>query len=192
MSVDHMAGPGGLADSSRAGFRASRESEARILLLIDGFSRRRTGPRSLEGRVKLAKLDFLLRYPRHLATVLTQRGLGQSDREQLESQDSPLESRMIRYRYGPWDPSYFAILGSLVGRGLIEVIPAEGTNALGYRTTVTGAALSADLIADGAFDEVVGRIALLRRHLDLSGESLKRMLYDLPEVADAPWRQEML
>jgi hypothetical protein len=35
---------------------------------------------------------------------------------------------MMRYRYGPWDPSYFAVLGSLVGRGLIEAIPAEGTN----------------------------------------------------------------
>ena len=38
---------------------------------------------------------------------------------------------MMRYRYGPWDPSYFAVLGSLVGRELIEVVPAEGTNALG-------------------------------------------------------------
>ena len=57
------------------------------------------------------------------------------------AQDSPLESRMMRYRYGPWDPSYFAVLGSLVGRGLIEVVPAESTNALGYRTTEAGAAL---------------------------------------------------
>ncbi|MEI2827465.1 MAG: hypothetical protein V9F04_14510 [Dermatophilaceae bacterium] len=48
---------------------------------------------------------------------------------------------MMRYRYGPWDPSYFAVLGSLVGRGLIEVVPAQGTNALGHRTTQSGAAL---------------------------------------------------
>ena len=25
---------------------------------------------------------------------------------------------MIRYRYGPWDPSYYAVLGSLIGHGL--------------------------------------------------------------------------
>ncbi|WP_310964086.1 hypothetical protein [Nocardioides terrisoli] len=98
---------------------------------------------------------------------------------------------MMRYRYGPWDPSYFAVLGSLVGRGLIEVVPAEGTNALGYRTTEPGAALVEHFKIDGAFDEVVGRITLLRRHLDLTGESLKKMLYDLPEVADATWHEEL-
>lgn len=178
-------------DSRRASFRASREAEARVLLLIDGFSRKTTGPRTLEGRVKLAKLDFLLRYPRHLATVLASRGVRDSERQTLDRQDSPLESRMMRYRYGPWDPSYFAVLGSLVGRGLIEVVPAEGTNALGYRTTESGAALVEHFNDDGAFDEVVGRIALLRRHLDLTGESLKKMLYDLPEVADATWHEEL-
>ena len=182
--------PGGL-ESKRVTYRATREAEARVLLLIDGFSRKSTGPRTLEGRVKLAKLDFMLRYPRHLATVLAGRGIRATDRESLDSQDSPLESRMMRYRYGPWDPSYFAVLGSLVGRGLIEVVPAEGTNALGYRTTVPGAALAEHLKEDGAFDDVIGRIALLRRHLDLAGESLKKMLYDLPEVADATWHEEL-
>lgn len=178
-------------DSKRANFRASREAEARVLLLIDGFSRKTTGPRTLEGRVKLAKLDFLLRYPRHLATVLASRGLRESEQQTLDMQDSPLESRMMRYRYGPWDPSYFAVLGSLVGRELIEVVPAEGTNALGYRTTQSGAALVEHFKDDGAFDEVIGRISLLRRHLDLTGESLKKMLYDLPEVADATWHEEL-
>lgn len=178
--------------SPRTAYRATREAEARILLLIDGFSRKTNGPRTLEGRVKLAKLDFLLRYPRHLATILGSRGLKAAERESLDRQDSPLESRMMRYRYGPWDPSYFAVLGSLVGRRLIEVVPAEGTNALGYRTTTSGAALAEHLTEDGAFDDVIGRITLLRRHLDLTGESLKKMMYDLPEVADATWHEELL
>lgn len=64
--------------------------------------------------MKLAKLDFLLRYPRHLASVLASRGNGtDASRADLISQESPLESRMVRYRYGPWDPSHYAILGSL-------------------------------------------------------------------------------
>lgn len=191
MSAKDAAGSPEPTDSKRANFRSSREAEARVLLLIDGFSRRTTGLRTLEGRVKLAKLDFLLRYPRHLATVLASRGLRDAERRTLDRQDSPLESRMMRYRYGPWDPSYFAVLGSLVGRGLIEVVPAEGTNALGYRTTDVGAALAEHFKDDGAFDEVIGRITLLRRHLDLAGESLKKMLYDLPEVADATWHEEL-
>jgi len=179
------------SDSKRAKFRSSREAEARVLLLIDGFSRKKAGSRTLEGRVKLAKLDFLLRYPRHLATVLSRRGLRDAEWHALHKQDSPLESRMMRYRYGPWDPSYFAVLGSLVGRRLIEIVPAEATNALGYRTTESGAGLAEHLKDDGAFDELIGRITLLRRHLDLSGETLKKMLYDLPEVADATWHEEL-
>lgn len=192
MNPEEETGPAWIDASRHTAYRATREAEARILLLIDGFSRKTNGPRTLEGRVKLAKLDFLLRYPRHLATILSNRGLRAAERESLDRQDSPLESRMMRYRYGPWDPSYFAVLGSLVGRRLIEVVPAEGTNALGYRTTRSGAALAEHLTEDGAFDEVIGRITLLRRHLDLTGESLKKMLYDLPEVADATWHEELL
>jgi hypothetical protein len=191
MNAESETAPAQGQDSKRASFRATREAEARVLLLIDGFSRRTTGPRTLEGRVKLAKLDFLVRYPRHLATVLASRGIRAAERDSLDRQDSPLESRMMRYRYGPWDPSYFAVLGSLVGRGLIEVVPAEGTNALGYRTTSPGAALAEGLKDDGAFDDVIGRVTLLRRHLDLAGESLKKLLYDLPEVADATWHEEL-
>lgn len=178
-------------DLGRQKYRASRDSEARVRPLINGFSSKTTGPRTLEGRVKLAKLDFLLRYPKHLATILATRGVRESVREELELQDSPLESRMMRYRYGPWDPSYFAVLGSLVGRGLVDVVPAQGTSALGYRTTDAGAALAEDLKDDGAFDDLINRIKLLRTHLDLTGETLKRLLYDLPEVADATWHEEL-
>lgn len=178
--------------SHRSKYRASRDAEARLLLLIDAFSRTKDGPRTLEGRVKLAKLDFLVRYPRHLASVLSSRGKGNlTTHENLIEQDSPLESRMVRYRYGPWDPSHYAILGSLVGRGLIEIVPAAGTHALGYRTTERGTKLVGSLLDDGSFEELQGRIVLLRRHLDLTGETLKRVLYDLPEVANASWHEEL-
>lgn len=188
----HPTQAAGLKRPDRGRYRSSREAEARLLLLIDAFSRTSQGPRTLEGRVKLAKLDFLVRYPRHLATVLAGRGNSTpAVRAELIDQDSPLESRMMRYRYGPWDPSHFAILGALVGRGLIEVVPAATSQALGYRTTAAGAALVEDLLADGAFEELQERIVLLRRHLDLAGENLKKILYDLPEVADAAWHQEL-
>ncbi|MFJ4171490.1 hypothetical protein ACIPY3_18455 [Paenarthrobacter sp. NPDC089714] len=187
---DPMASTTSWRDTYR--YRSSREAESRILLLINGFSTETSGPRSLEGRVKLAKLDFLLRYPKHLATILASRGLRDTARIELERQDSPLESRMVRYRYGPWDPSQFAVLGSLIGRGLVEVVPAVGTNALGYRTTMEGQRLATALEEDGAFDDLVGRIKLLRRHLDLSGEGLKKIIYQLPEVAGAAWNKELV
>ena len=175
----------------RAKYRSSREAEARLLLLIDGFSRDSKGPRSLEGRVKLAKLDFYLRYPKHLAETLRARGVSEKTRESLVQQDNPLESRMVRYRYGPWDPSHFAVLGSLIGRGLVEVVPSAATRALGYRTTARGAEFANRLREDGAFEEVTDRVSLLRTHLDLTGEGLKKIVYQLPDVSDAAWHEEI-
>lgn len=176
--------------SPRARFRPSREAEARILLLIDAFSRKARGQsRYLEGRVKLAKLDFLLRYPRHLRRVLLSQGVSADKIEQLDPNEAPLDARMMRYRYGPWDPSYYAVLGSLIGRGLVVVAPLG--NGFGYRTTNTGADLAANLRADGSFDDINQRLALLRRHLDKSGNTLKSYLYELPEIADAAWHEDL-
>jgi hypothetical protein len=184
--------PAAAAAGNRGRFRSSREAEARLLLLIDGFSRKgRNQPRHLEGRVKLAKLDFLLRYPRHLLRVLEIVGVVLDDLRMLNPDEAPLDARMMRYRYGPWDPSYFAVLGSLIGRGLVEVHPLAGRSGFGYRTTDRGAGLAADLTSDASFTRTVARIQLLRRHLDKTGNTLKDYLYQLPEVADASWREDL-
>jgi hypothetical protein len=160
--------------------------------LIDAFSRKRGGAvRYLEGRVKLAKLDFLLRYPAHLKTVLAARGVAPSQFTNLDTNGSPLENRMVRYRYGPWDPAYYAILGSLIGRGLIEVAPLPGRSGLGYRTTRLGERVVKELVDDGSFSEMAATLELLRRHLDKSGTTLKNYLYELPEVSDASWHEEL-
>lgn len=173
-------------------FRSSPESETRLLFLIDGFSRKRGGEsRSLEGRVKLAKLDFLLRYPSHLARVLENIGVRIPDSELLNLQEAPLDSRMMRYRYGPWDPSYYAVLGSLIGRGLVRVDPLPRTSGLGYSTTSTGESLVFELGKDESFAVINARVKVLRRHLDKSGSTLKEYLYKLPEVADSTWHEEI-
>jgi hypothetical protein len=183
------------ARNGRQRFRSTPEAEARLLLLIDAFSRKNSDmPRTLEGRVKLAKLDFLLRYPRQMQRVLARRQVKESvlaELQDLSTDDAPLDARMVRYRYGPWDPAHFALLGALLGRGLIEMIPLPGGTGFGYRTSERGAALADALRADEAFAPVVGRARLLRRHLDLSGSTLKNLLYDLPEVADASWHEEL-
>src|SRR4051794_14211516 len=100
-------------------FRPSAESEARLLLLINAFT---TATRSLEGRTKLAKLDFFLRYPAFFERALGIRSAGATV-EVAASERHNVESRMVRYRYGPWDPAYFALLGSLIGRGLVVPVP---------------------------------------------------------------------
>jgi hypothetical protein len=163
-----------------------------LLLLIDTFSRKRGGAvRHLEGRVKLAKLDFLLRYPRHLRRVLLAHGAQADDLAAIDPDEAPLDARMMRYRYGPWDPSYYALLGSLIGRGLVEVTPLAGSTGFGYRTSATGAKLAADLQSDESFIHMTDRLKLLRRYLDKSGTTLKNYLYELPEIADANWREDL-
>lgn len=176
-------------DKSRSdSYAGSPEAEVRLLLLIDAFSRVRGGaPRTLEGRVKLAKLDFFVRYPKYLEALLKARNISDPLTETALSDNNPIEQRMIRYRYGPWDHAYYSVLGSLIGRGLVDVVPDR--KGLGFRTTEAGQSLAAELAMDDAWKTVHQRIRLVRRHLDNTGTTLKKWIYEtFPEIADADWK----
>lgn len=171
-------------------FRALPEAEVRVLLLINAFSGTPARPRSLEGRVKLAKLDFLLRYPKYLARILRHRGANENDVAPIEKDDAQLHDQMIRYRYGPWDPSYFAILGSLIGRGLITPVPVP--RGIGYQATDRGRIVVQSVLSDESWLDINQRASLLRRHLDLAGTTLKNLLYEtIPEMTHANWHDEV-
>ncbi len=168
-------------------FRPTKEGEARLLVLIAAFSGRQEG---LQGRTKLAKLDFLLRYPEFLERALLDRGVDPESASSATKERNPLEQRMVRFRYGPWDPSYYALLGSLIGRQLIEVIPYS--RGLGYRATPEGRALSKALSREPAWSELHERADLLKRNFDLAGSTLKDMIYRLfPEVSGASWQEAL-
>jgi len=178
----------------RGKYKATPEAVARVLLLIDSFSHVRGGRwRELEGRVKLAKLDFLLRYPKHLSAVLRMRGVPEPAIDEIEriGEAAPIDSRMMRYRYGPWDPSYYAILGSLIGRGLVATLPLPVGGAIGFRTTERGTTLASEGRADGAFATVDKRAEALRKHLDLTGSGLTKLIYRLPGISSANWEDEL-
>lgn len=167
-------------------FAPTPEGEARLLLLIDAFS----GPdKSLEGRTKLAKLDFLLRYPAYLQRALAKRA-PKAKWPETEETGGAIENRMIRYRYGPWDPAYFALLGSLIGRGLVEVLP--GSNGLHFRTTPQGSDLGRLLATSESWRGMYEVTRLLRRHFDLSGNSLKKFVYEtFPDVVGKQWGEKL-
>lgn len=167
-------------------FHPTIESEARILLLINGFT---TKTKSLEGRTKLAKLDFLLRYPSFMQRALSiknpQQTMNVSQEEKLN-----IESRMIRYRYGPWDPSYYAILGKLIGKGLIETVPNQ--HGISYRTTENGQRIATALEKEDSWSETRIRIKLLKQNFNLTGTNLKKFIYEhFPEVTGAKWGDEL-
>lgn len=83
----------------RQEMREAHYHEARILLLIDRFTAAKKG---LNGLTKLAKLDFLLRYPAMLDRLLVDDSINWPQGTQPTSSERlAVESRMTRYKYGP-------------------------------------------------------------------------------------------
>ena len=79
------------------------------------------GSKSIEGITKLAKLDFLLRYPNCLERALVAANRNSELANVKEYERSTLESKMIRFKYGPWDSRYRRWLNLLASRGLATV-----------------------------------------------------------------------
>ena len=162
-------------------FAPSAEGEGRLLLLIAAFSR---GEHHLQGRTKLAKLDFLLRYPRFFERAMANRGRS----VEIDPDTEPaIEQRMIRYRYGPWDPAYYAILGALIGRGLITTIPEP--RYLGLSVTDVGSELAVALAANPYWSDSAKRARILQTEFgERSGTYMKDFIYrHFPEVSDTSW-----
>lgn len=78
---------------------------ARLLVLISAFSGTGQGD-AVEGLTKLAKLDFLLRYPVMLERALAAKGRSTRDVQLEDHERLSVESQMVRYRFGPWDHRY--------------------------------------------------------------------------------------
>lgn len=161
---------------------------ARVLLLVDAFTKPKSG--RLDGLTKVAKLDFLLRYPVFLEHVLRTRGVEiPSEAAATPDEAGAVESQMIRYKFGPWDNRYYPIIGRLVATGLVELVPGKGRVAL--RITHAGHDTAASL-ASSSWLRIASRCVLLRRHLNLTGNRLKELIYrELPEVVDRPWWSEI-
>ncbi|MFY1650989.1 hypothetical protein ACN27J_08835 [Solwaraspora sp. WMMB762] len=160
---------------------------ARILLLISAFSHsKRNG---IDGLTKLAKLDFLLRYPamlERLSLAEASKGppahLRATDNERLA-----VESRMIRYKYGPWDDRYYPILGILIGTGLIK--SSGGKGRLRMSATGDGKRVASQLISLPTWQLTAGRCEFIAANFNTTGSRLKDLIYkNLPDVVDRPHR----
>lgn len=89
---------------------------ARLLLLLNEADKKSS--KAIEGIMKLAKLDFLLRYPNCLERILIAKNRKTDKANILPHERTSIESKMIRFRYGPWDERYRKWLGLLVSKGL--------------------------------------------------------------------------
>jgi hypothetical protein len=160
---------------------------ARVLLLVDAFSRGK--PAGIDGLTKLAKLDFLLRYPalmEILSEVHAEAHVPDSLRA-TEQERLAVESRMVRYKYGPWDDRYYPILGILLGTGLVKSTPSRGR--LGIAATKEGKQVSSRLSTLPTWRLTANRCAFIYATFNTTGNRLKELIYEnLPDVVDRPHR----
>ncbi len=150
---------------------------ARLLVLIDEFSDpRRT---HIDSFSKLARLDFLLRYPVLLERLLGEHRVPPAARPS-HSERRGLESAMIRWKYGPWDHRYYALVGRLVGLELIT--PLRREQPLAVRVTESGHH-AAQSLTGPSWTRVRLRARALRRGADLPAAELGRRIKPLLDEA---------
>lgn len=153
---------------------------ARLLLLISAFSGK-SREDAVEGLTKLAKLDFLLRYPVMLERALAAKGRATRDVQLEDHERLSVESEMVRYRFGPWDHRYREFLNILVGKGLVAV-NIEGRKVV-IALTERGHALATEMTASPDFQDYAKRSLLLKRHFDVQATTLMRFIYNtFPEI----------
>lgn len=163
---------------------------ARLLILIRLAGKPRSNKEQLpaiKGRTLLAKLDFFCRYPAFLLKAAERLGQATSPREAglaSEAEADTVESRMVRFRYGPWDHVYYVTLAYLLGKGLIRTELQDRTEL--FRLTEEGAAAADALAKDEAFCDIAARAALeYRLFKSFGGTRLKDFIYsEFPEVVN--------
>lgn len=162
---------------------------ARLLLLLLAQSGDKKKP--LDGLTKLAKLDFLLRYPNSLERALVAEGRERDEAMIDDFERTTIESKMIRFRYGPWDHRYRRWVALMVAKGLV-VIWVKG-KTVNIALTDEGLSVADQLLKTSAMKSVFGRAALISRHFgSKSGAALKNFVYEtFPELTDMKWGEEI-
>ncbi len=153
---------------------------ARLLILLSAFSEG-NDEGAIEGITKLAKLDFLLRYPLMLERALTARGRSTQNVQLDDHERFSVESEMVRYRFGPWDHRYREFLNLLVAKDLAKV-NIEGRKVV-IMATELGLEQAKLLSQIELFESYNRRAILLKRHFNLTATNLMRFIYDtFPEI----------
>jgi predicted transcriptional regulator len=145
---------------------------SRLLLLIAvcGSKDLKAKTLKIEGLTKLAKLDFFVRYPAFFNRVAAY----------LDSQtfiaNNTIESKMIRFHYGPWDKRYYQVIPYLEARGLIKV--AKNGSTYNFSLTELGKTVSEKLTTNEQFTEVTERMKNVKKVLGgKTGSALKELIY---------------
>lgn len=153
---------------------------ARLLLILDAFAEDSQGE-AMEGLTKLAKLDFLLRYPVVLRRALEAKGYSTRAIRLADHESLSVESEMARYRFDPWDHRYRTLLSILVSKGLVSV-SVEGRKVI-IALTSAGRSTASQLAVHELFEQYSQRARLLKKHFNMTAIRLMRLIYDtFPEI----------
>ena len=162
----------------------------RLLILINVFGNE-NGLGEIEGLTKLAKLDFLLRYPVYLEKALNESGKGMKKAEPKDYERQSVEAKMVRFKYGPWDFRYRRFINILIGKKLVYMRPQGRAYFLGI--TDEGRKASNELERDSNFEDLVTRAKAIKTHFNLSGTWLMRFVYKtFPEIISLQYGREIL
>jgi len=164
---------------------------SRLLVLLRSLAARGRSRKPVEGITKLAKLDFLLRYPQCLERALAVRGADPMLASVLPRERTSIESSMIRFRYGPWDHRYRRWLGLLASRGLVSL--AVHGRTVHVLLTERGHTIADELRSQESFHVIASRSDVLAKTLgSLSATALKNFVYDIvPEILDMKWGESI-
>lgn len=167
--------------------------QLRVLLLVAAVASHPGHARKMDGLTKLAKLDFLVRYPALAPIVLDGLSsqspglhLSHSDR----TQPTEVESPMVRYKYGPWDDRYYPVIGALVGRGLLRYSRGR-RGSVALVPTPQGRKLAHALEMSVQWAQVSDRAkSVSDASVGLTGNALKDLIYQrLPSLMNRQQRQ---
>lgn len=155
----------------------------RILILISIMAGKEH-KQKINGITKLVKLDFLLRYPIALERALVRLGKDTEVIKIKEHERQSVESRMIRYKYGPWDKRYRLFLSMLESRGMLRLVQEKET--INIEITEKGYELAQSLITFPEFEEYAYRSTIIRKNFwGLSATKLKDTMYEIiPELRE--------
>jgi hypothetical protein len=156
-------------------FEPSVEGKARALVLIRTFSEP-ASDQFLDGWAKLFRIDFLVRYPGVLKSILENRSRVAmfAIRKLEESQMDTIEERMLMHKWGPWDPSHYAHVGWLYSTGLIT--SARKGNMTRFQVSETGVDVAERLRENEDWGHVFARAELVRAHVNLSARGITELI----------------
>ncbi|HWQ93071.1 MAG TPA: hypothetical protein VN673_15460 [Clostridia bacterium] len=176
--------------------RSDEFNEARLLILMRAAGNEDDSP-IVDGIMKLAKMDFLLRYPEALDRVLAHLRNIQPDRKGLDAHISPeekktIEAKMIRFRYGPYDWGYRRWFRILLAKGLVLIYRKGATIKL--ELTRKGESIAEQIAVQTAFWPLAERAEVVNRAIgSMRGTKATDMIYEVvPELNGLRWGEEIL